>query len=61
MRPAPKRELRDDLDPVLVADTLIGPLFYRRLMTPEPLPPERADEIVSLVDERLEKNRTATA
>ena len=42
-------ELRDDLDPVLVADTLIGPLFYRRLMTPEPLPTERVEEIVSLV------------
>ena len=42
-------ELAADLDPVLAAEALVGPLFYRRLMSPDPFPPERVGEIVDLV------------
>ena len=34
-------ELPADLDTELTAVTLVGPLFYHRLMTPTPLPPAR--------------------
>ena len=42
-------ELPDGLDPQLVAEALAGPLFYRRLMTPTPFPPDEVGEIVALV------------
>jgi AcrR family transcriptional regulator len=38
-----------DLDTELTAVTLVGPIFYHRLMTPTPLPPERVHEVVRLV------------
>src|SRR5262245_42121068 len=40
-------ELDDGIDPMLTADLLVGPLFYRRLMTAEPYP---ADEVGRIVD-----------
>jgi TetR/AcrR family transcriptional regulator of autoinduction and epiphytic fitness len=36
-----------DLDPALTAELLVGPIFYRRFMTPTPFP---ADEIEAVVD-----------
>ena len=42
-------ELPADLDVGLTAETLVGPLFYRRLMTPEPLPSTRVADVVRLV------------
>ena len=42
-------EFPSDWDPQLVAEALAGPLFYRRLMTPSPYPPDEVDEIVALV------------
>lgn len=42
-------ELRADLDPELAALALIGPIIYTRTMTPTPLPPERARQLVDLV------------
>ncbi len=42
-------ELGRGSDAVLVADALVGPLFYRRLMTSEPFPPDEVDRIVDLV------------
>lgn len=43
------RELSADVDTRLLAETLVGPIFYRKLMTGEPFPPERAPELVALV------------
>ncbi len=40
-------ELDEVTDPVLAADLLVGPIFYRRLMTAEPYP---ADEVGRIVD-----------
>lgn len=37
------------LDPQLIAEALVGPLFYRRLMTPEPFPAGEVDRVVDLV------------
>jgi AcrR family transcriptional regulator len=37
------------LDPELAALALLGPIFYRRLMTSEPFDPERASELVDTV------------
>lgn len=42
-------DIRGDADPRLVAETLVGPIFYRRLMTAEPFPPELVDELVDTV------------
>jgi TetR/AcrR family transcriptional regulator of autoinduction and epiphytic fitness len=42
-------EFHNRLDARLVAETLLGPLFYRRLMTPDPFPPDEVDRIVDLV------------
>ena len=42
-------ELPSDRDPALVAEALAGPLFYRRLMTPMPFPPDEVHRIVELV------------
>jgi TetR/AcrR family transcriptional regulator of autoinduction and epiphytic fitness len=41
--------LAPDLDLELLAESLVGPLFLRRLMTPDPFPPERIGELVDLV------------
>jgi hypothetical protein len=37
------------LDPELVAELLVGPLFYRRLMGSDPFPPDRVGELVTTV------------
>ena len=42
-------ELPADLDPVLTSEVLAGPIFYRRLITGEPFPPDFARQIVDLV------------
>jgi TetR/AcrR family transcriptional regulator, regulator of autoinduction and epiphytic fitness len=42
-------EFRDGLDPELATTALLGVLFYRRLMTAEPLDPDSAGEVVELV------------
>jgi hypothetical protein len=42
-------EITAHADSVLLSEILAGPIFYRRLMTADPLPPERAREIVDLV------------
>jgi TetR/AcrR family transcriptional regulator, regulator of autoinduction and epiphytic fitness len=42
-------ELPAHLDPELAALALLGPIFYRRLMTSEPLDPGRAGDLVDTV------------
>jgi TetR/AcrR family transcriptional regulator of autoinduction and epiphytic fitness len=42
-------ELDGDLDAELAAEVLAGPLFYSRLLSHEPFPPERVDQVVALV------------
>lgn len=42
-------DFRADLDPVLCAELLVGPIFYRRLMTAEPYPVDRVDALVDAV------------
>lgn len=42
-------ELPGHLDPELAALALAGPIVYRRILTPEPLPPARAGELVTQV------------
>jgi TetR/AcrR family transcriptional regulator of autoinduction and epiphytic fitness len=44
-----EREFRADLDPELATSALLGALFYRRLMTAEPLHPGQAAALVSTV------------
>lgn len=39
-------DIRGDADPRLLAELLVGPIFYRRLMTPDPFPPELVDQLV---------------
>ena len=41
--------LTDDIDLGLLAETLVGPLFLRRLMSPEPFPAASVPELVSTV------------
>jgi TetR/AcrR family transcriptional regulator, regulator of autoinduction and epiphytic fitness len=47
------------IDPELAAETLLGTIFYRRLMTGEPFDPARAGELVDLVL-RPRRRRRAT-
>ena len=42
-------EVEPDADPILVADLLVGPIFYRRLMTAESYPPNEIELIVDAV------------
>jgi len=42
-------EFRPGLDPELASSALLGVIFYRRLMTGEPLKPDSAGELVELV------------
>ena len=39
-------DIRRDTDPRLLAEILVGPIFYRRLMTPDPFPPDLVDQLV---------------
>ncbi len=42
-------ELAPDLDPELAAFALLGPVFFCRLMTGAPFPPDRAGELLAMV------------
>jgi AcrR family transcriptional regulator len=42
-------EFRSAVDPELAAQALLGPIFYRRLMTSEPLDPHRAGDLIDMV------------
>ncbi len=42
-------EFDPGIDPELATATLLGTIFYRRLMTGEPFDPQRAGELVALV------------
>ena len=42
-------DFRADLDPELATMALLGTIFYRRLMTPEPLHPSNAGELIDTV------------
>ena len=42
-------EFREDIDADLAAQTLLGALFYRRLMSDQPLDPAHADDVVKTV------------
>jgi AcrR family transcriptional regulator len=42
-------EFRRDIDPELATIALLGPIFYRRLMSGEPFDPTRAGDLVALV------------
>ena len=39
-------ELSSDTDPELLADALVGPIVFRRLMTPEPFDPKLVPALV---------------
>jgi TetR/AcrR family transcriptional regulator, regulator of autoinduction and epiphytic fitness len=43
------REFAAEVDPALATETLLGTIFYRRLMTGDPFNPTRAGELVELV------------
>jgi hypothetical protein len=43
------REIRTTIDPELATATLLGAIFYRRLMTSRPFNPEDAEQLVTLV------------
>ena len=43
------RDFPPGLDPELAALALLGPIFYRRLMSGEPFDPDRAGELVDTV------------
>jgi AcrR family transcriptional regulator len=38
-----------DVDTNLLAELLVAPIFFRRLMTPEPFPPEQVDALLAAV------------
>jgi len=42
-------ELDRRIEPQLAAEALVGPLFYRRLMSPDAFPPDEVERIVELV------------
>jgi AcrR family transcriptional regulator len=42
-------EIRSQIDPDLATTTLLGAIFYRRLMTSQPFYPEDAEQLVTLV------------
>ena len=42
-------EFRAAVDPELAAQALLGPIFYRRLMTSEPLDPHRVGDLIDMV------------
>jgi AcrR family transcriptional regulator len=42
-------EVKSSIDSELATTTLLGAIFYRRLMTSEPFSPDDADELVTLV------------
>jgi AcrR family transcriptional regulator len=42
-------EIRGETDPELATTTLLGAIFYRRLMTSEPFNPQDAERLVTLV------------
>jgi TetR/AcrR family transcriptional regulator, regulator of autoinduction and epiphytic fitness len=42
-------EFRAAVDPELAAQALLGPIFYRRLMTSEPLEPHRVGDLIDMV------------
>ncbi len=42
-------EFRAEVDPELAAQALLGPIFYQRLMTSEPLDPSRVGDLIDLV------------
>ena len=42
-------EVRPDVDPALAAEAMAGPIFYRRLMTPEPFDPDAVEGLLDLV------------
>ena len=52
-------ELPAHLDPELAALALLGPIFYRRLMTSEALDPARASELVEMVLGTASRRRRA--
>ena len=48
-RAARRGELRDDLDPEVAIDLLVGPIFTRRLITRGPVTRKHADAVLNLV------------
>ena len=42
-------EFRAAVDPELAAQALLGPVFYRRLMTSEPFDPRRVGDLIDMV------------
>jgi TetR/AcrR family transcriptional regulator, regulator of autoinduction and epiphytic fitness len=42
-------EISPDVDPELATTAMLGAIFYRRLMTPRPLAPDEAGQLVDLV------------
>lgn len=49
VRAARRSELRDDLDPDLAIDVLVGPIFTRRLITRGPVTRKHANAVLDLI------------
>lgn len=49
VRGAANGEFPAPLDPELAAQALLGPIFYRRLMTSDPFDPQRAGDLIDMV------------
>jgi TetR/AcrR family transcriptional regulator, regulator of autoinduction and epiphytic fitness len=52
-------EFRAEVDPELATQALLGPIFYQRLMTSEPLDPQRIGDLIDLVLGRPTRGRAA--
>jgi TetR/AcrR family transcriptional regulator, regulator of autoinduction and epiphytic fitness len=48
-RGAAEGEFRAAVDPDLAAQALLGPIFYRRLMTSEPFDPRQVGDLIDMV------------
>jgi hypothetical protein len=40
---------RDGINPELAAQALLGPIFYRRLMTSEPFDPGQMEDLIDMI------------
>jgi AcrR family transcriptional regulator len=60
-RAAARGEVAPDTDPELVADLLAGPIYYRHLISDEPLDDAYADEVVEAVLAGLGRSRAVPA
>ncbi len=56
-RAVARGELPDDVDPILVVETVVSPLWLRLMLTGEPITTEVADRIADLVAGAAERGK----